>query len=1294
MSSIKKVRVGKKKRKNLTKHYSDAVLFAMEYLKKNDDDKNDDEKVSNHDDNNLMYWNEEEDSELLVHMNEETEFCKDEVSEYVEFKVLKHLQKDLPPREISDFSILKHQDAFYRNIHSSRNHFDDHEPLHKNLSCTKGEFARGSLELFQQCNMTKQNQKSFWNFLSNTLGSVINLPVRKQLKKKRTDVHEPNENLFADTTVEMTDDYCKQEKMNRFLEFCQCENDCTIYVGEIKNKLFECPDCSYPRFRPCTRGDCTNNGSHNCEHLLYEDGISYKTVLYRPLIHLIYELLETEYFECYLNYERFHKNDQEYRCFMDGEAAKGHLKDMEKYADTWKMKKSNRQDVTCVNFLLSQFYDSGQLFTSKSFDFWPLCIGILNLPPTLCGKVGLGYFLGALYNGKHSPVEKTLFSDFLCEELRCLYNGIEHVFTDCRGQKKVYFIQARLIMHILDTKAAEPIMGFQACQNSKFGCPLCHGITGLHDGKKCVFFGHRNFLPKFHFLRFFGQTGYCCARGFYNHDNEENQWRKKEKFWNLEKGFKQHLEPFFFTKSGSHRSSGYDIFDDFKRFMSKKQPKKGIPLGAAARSEFISKNASELEDICQPCDGNLSRKNDLVEFLLHYPTNEPPPFTWFHEGEFSLNNIREHFTNNMWFRHQDFREQRPYKRKSYSHYISSALEALTLNYDRTTQKKSHVNGIQRPWYFASLPYADLSTQFTWPFAHAVTGFIVRIVKLIIGKYEDSTKAKLSRKKREPVVISNDAKATKTQNPPDDDDDDDDDAADDDNVRFDPYDTHKFRPTYSDSQIPPYGASKDCIEKLSTWLNCVLLPVGLDDSFKINFTKPSSMKIVQKLKMLSSFWDLIMDTLDIKPEYKLLYRMIAGDINLMLSYTIRKDKVDNLQNCTTESISSWEGMIPPKENYFQIHQIVDLPGFIHLFGPPMGVSELPGERMLSMLKKRKLRVNSGGVSFGPYIFRNQMNFESWKAQKFFNTMPTHLNRRTNKYVYNDRPFYIHSNEAENRNKMPTLSDYEFEFLIDEMVLQINRVSKSCDRSCDGTVVSILLRILNHPDILSKRNLNRSYKSVFSYVVWNEQSFEKEFVHFSRKILNFRPRWQKQAIIYGIPFGSRGSDCREVEKPISHEVYYKYNPSNTKSKWHHKSDISCWFKYDKNTYGKLNSFFTVDELGDEAMNGLLLASVTCFNIDIEKRRNVDRVSHQYSLKEIYFVALQDIIPSRVATIPFNENDQTISLTKNKRYKLFTKNKFLIHQFHCPIPKYYSMILLDRNKLSFFCDDENDRPFTKYC
>ena len=38
-----------------------------------------------------------------------------------------------------------------------------------------------------------------------------------------------------------------------------------------------------------------------------------------------------------------------------------------------------------INLLLSEFYDSGQLFKSNVSDFWPLYIGILNLPANLRG---------------------------------------------------------------------------------------------------------------------------------------------------------------------------------------------------------------------------------------------------------------------------------------------------------------------------------------------------------------------------------------------------------------------------------------------------------------------------------------------------------------------------------------------------------------------------------------------------------------------------------------------------------------------------------------------------------------------------------------------------------------------------------------------------------------------------------------------------------------------------------------------------------------------------------------------
>ena len=215
------------------------------------------------------------------------------------------------------------------------------------------------------------------------------------------------------------------------------------------------------------------------------------------------DLVAQGHFENYLNYRRTHQNTKTLSDFMDGEIARAHLNDMKEKGIRWLERDFvGRKDTVMINLLLCEFYDSGQLFKSKVVDFWPLCIGILNLPPPLRGKVGLSWFIAALYTGKHSIVEKFIFNDLVCEELRCLFGGIEH-----KVNGKTYFIQARMVMHLLDTKAAEPCMGYQSCANSKFGCSNCGGITGIHNGSKCIFLGHRNYLPQLHVLRFFGQTG-------------------------------------------------------------------------------------------------------------------------------------------------------------------------------------------------------------------------------------------------------------------------------------------------------------------------------------------------------------------------------------------------------------------------------------------------------------------------------------------------------------------------------------------------------------------------------------------------------------------------------------------------------------------------------------------------------------------------------------------------------------------------------------------------------------------
>jgi hypothetical protein len=68
----------------------------------------------------------------------------------------------------------------------------------------------------------------------------------------------------------------------------------------------------------------------------------------------------------------------------------------------------------------------------------------------------------AVYEGKHKFAEQVLFSYLYVEELQSLLQGFEFSFNG-----KQFFIQARLILHIMDTKAAEGV--FKLYTNS---CPI------------------------------------------------------------------------------------------------------------------------------------------------------------------------------------------------------------------------------------------------------------------------------------------------------------------------------------------------------------------------------------------------------------------------------------------------------------------------------------------------------------------------------------------------------------------------------------------------------------------------------------------------------------------------------------------------------------------------------------------------------------------------------------------------------------------------------------------------------
>jgi hypothetical protein len=120
--------------------------------------------------------------------------------------------------------------------------------------------------------------------------------------------------------------------------------------------------------------------------------------------------------------------------------------------DAWVSEDSNRGGSVPVNLLLLQFYDAGQIFNWRHNRFIGHFTGIINLPPSYRGKIGISNFSQALFSGKHaSAAEKFIFIDCYCEELRSLYVGYEYIGKNSTR----YFIQARLIFHSLDTRGVE-----------------------------------------------------------------------------------------------------------------------------------------------------------------------------------------------------------------------------------------------------------------------------------------------------------------------------------------------------------------------------------------------------------------------------------------------------------------------------------------------------------------------------------------------------------------------------------------------------------------------------------------------------------------------------------------------------------------------------------------------------------------------------------------------------------------------------------------------------------------------
>jgi hypothetical protein len=114
---------------------------------------------------------------------------------------------------------------------------------------------------------------------------------------------------------------------------------------------------------------------------------------------------------------------------------------------------------------------------------------------------------------------------------------------------------------------------------------------------------------------------------------------------------------------------------------------------------------------------------------------------------------------------------------------------------------------------------------------------------------------------------------------------------------------------------------------------------------------------QKVILLSVLWDFIINSLtSINKGYSFFYAMFGADVRELLSFRIKKESVNQLQN---DVLEYWKNSFPNtdrKENSFQLHELCHLVNSIRFYGSPAILNDLSGEWTLQAIKKIKKLTN--------------------------------------------------------------------------------------------------------------------------------------------------------------------------------------------------------------------------------------------------------------------------------------------------------------------------------------------------
>jgi len=328
-----------------------------------------------------------------------------------------------------------------------------------------------------------------------------------------------------------------------------------------------------------------------------------------------------------------------------------------------------------------------------------------------------------------------------------------------------------------------------------------------------------------------------------------------------------------------------------------------------------------------------------------------------------------------------------------------------------------------------------------------------------------------------------------------------------------------------------------------------------EDWLLNLNRIGEFKINMIKNVVLVFWDLILSILsDITEWYRFLFRMFADKILKLLSFRIEKDSVSQLQLEVNEMICLWEALFPDDQNYFQLHQIMDLVSSIPLHGSMHAWSELFGEQALAKLKRIKTKTNPGGTSYENYIMDRQVNSELDTMTRFYSKAVNNKNKKAANFKtkvsfdaetkilsYKVMQFHIYGVDRKKndsylrdlnlsgipeKDKNPeivfksTFSTHELNALVSLLLMEIRKRYKGSESECNKN--SCLYRSFSAKKKVAPRDTNLQW---LKHIVLNDDLEEGNIVRVARSLLSLQPSFFSKAWIYGLQFRSRGSIYRE-------------------------------------------------------------------------------------------------------------------------------------------------------------------------